>query len=369
MHWKKIVFQILRWAVPAAIIAWLVIDATRKDSFAKLRDQPKHWDLLLLATVLCFAAVVLTMIRWMYLVRALDIPFRLRDALRLGFLGYLLNFISPGSVGGDLFKAVFLARACHGRRAEAAVTVVVDRLIGLYALFLVGMAAIFATGMWRSDSPQVRVICNIVFWCTGIGTAMLLIAALPGFSHGPIARRLHALPRVGHIIERINRANRLYYSRVSVLVMATAMSLVVHSLSAIGVWLIARAVLSDAPSLGAHFVIVPLAMATGAIPLAPNGLGTFEVTVEFLYQHLPSGGAAFAGAGFVVALGYRLITVLIAMIGAGVYVASRREMSDVLHEAEDIADEDDALDNESTAAIAKSDPIDADQRKRVAAAR
>ncbi len=368
MHWKKILFQILRWAVPAAIIAWLVIDATRKDSFAKLRDEPKHWDLLLLAAVLCFAAVVLTMIRWMYLVRALDIPFRLRDALRLGFLGYLLNFISPGSVGGDLFKAVFLARACHGRRTEAAVSVVVDRLIGLYALFLVGTAAIFITGMGHSDSPQIRVICSIVFWCTGIGTAMLVVAALPGFSHGPIARRLHALPRVGHIIERINQANRLYYSRMSVLVLATAMSLVVHSLSSVGVWLIARGVLRDAPSLGAHFVIVPLAMATGAIPLAPNGLGTFEVTVNFLYEHLPS-GAAFAGAGFVVALGYRLITVLIAIIGAGVYLASRREMSDVLHEAEDIVEDDEARDENDASAIVQSDREIGERSKHVAAAR
>jgi uncharacterized membrane protein YbhN (UPF0104 family) len=127
------------------------------------------------------------------------------------------------------------------------------------------------------------------------------------------------------------------------------MSIVVHSLNAVGVWLIARGVLSDAPSLGAHFVIVPLAMATGAIPLAPNGLGTFEVTVEFLYQHLPNGIAAVPSAGFVVALGYRLITVVIAMIGAGVYFASRREMSEVLHEAEEAVDEEESDDEEAVA--------------------
>jgi len=44
-------------------------------------------------------------------------------------------------------------------------------------------------------------------------------------------------------------------------------------------------------------VIVPLAMATGAIPLAPNGLGTFEVSAEFLYQHLPNGMAALPAQG------------------------------------------------------------------------
>jgi uncharacterized membrane protein YbhN (UPF0104 family) len=80
-------------------------------------------------------------------------------------------------------------------------------------------------------------------------------------------------------------------------------------------------------------------MATGAIPLAPNGLGTFELVVKMLYQYLPSGTAAAASAGLLVALGYRLITVLIAMVGAGIYLVSRREMSAVLHQAHELAEE------------------------------
>jgi glycosyltransferase 2 family protein len=340
-HRMKKVWQVLRWVLPAAIIAWLVIDAMRNDSFAQLRDQPKRWDLLAAATVLCFCAVVNTMMRWRMLVRAIGIPLSVRDTLRLGFLGYLFNFVSPGAVGGDLFKAVFLARSCEGKKTEAAMTVIVDRLIGLYALFLIGTIAILVTGMNQLPAQEVRIVCQIVFWCTGIGTVMIAISALPGFSHGPIARRLHALPRVGRLIERVNEANRLYYSRIGVLLIAIAMSLVTHSLYATGVWLISKGVLAQSPSLGDHFVVVPLAMATGAIPLAPNGLGTFEVTVEFLYQHLPNGAAAIPSAGFVVALGYRIITVLIAMVGAGIYLASRREMSEVLHEAEEVAEHED----------------------------
>jgi uncharacterized protein (TIRG00374 family) len=149
---KKLLVHLLRWMVPAAIIVWLVVNAIHNDSFTRMRDAPKQWDLLAIATVLCFAAVALTIVRWYFLVRTLDIPFQIRDAFRFGFLGYLYNFITPGSVGGDLFKAVFLAHGNRGRRAEAAVTVVVDRLIGLYALFLVGATAILLSGMWRIDS-------------------------------------------------------------------------------------------------------------------------------------------------------------------------------------------------------------------------
>ena len=53
--------------------------------------------------------------------RALGIPFTLRNAFRLGFMGYLLNFVGPGAVGGDLFKAYFVASDQKSRRAEAVV--------------------------------------------------------------------------------------------------------------------------------------------------------------------------------------------------------------------------------------------------------
>ncbi len=39
-------------------------------------------------------------------VRALDVPMTLAEAVRLGFMGNLLNQVSVGSVGGDLFKAI-----------------------------------------------------------------------------------------------------------------------------------------------------------------------------------------------------------------------------------------------------------------------
>ncbi len=108
---KKLLLIVVRWIFPLAIIGWLMVNAAQNDSFSRMRDAPKQWDLLALATVLCFAAVLLTIVRWYFLVRALEIPFRVRDAFRLGFLGYLYNFITPGSVGGDFFKAVFLRAA------------------------------------------------------------------------------------------------------------------------------------------------------------------------------------------------------------------------------------------------------------------
>jgi hypothetical protein len=330
---KKPLLLLLQWGVPGAIIAYLVTQVVKNGSFAKLVDQPKQWDLLALAAVVCFIGTLLTIVRWHFLVRAVDLPLKLRDTLRLGFLGYWWNFVLPGGVGGDLVKAGFLAKEQPGRRTEAALTVLVDRIVGLYGLFLLATAAIFWTDMWHSDSGDVRFACRVMFWCTGISTVALAVSAMPGFSKGPISRWLHELPRVGAFIERINRASRMYYRHWAVLPFSVALTLVAQGLLTIGIWLVARGLLGNAPTLGQHFVIVPMAMITGVLPLAPNGLGTFEALVEFMYRQL-MGTNAIDGAGFLVSIGYRLITVLIAIIGAFVYYFNRREMTAVLHEAE-----------------------------------
>jgi len=123
-----------------------------------------------------------------------------------------------------------------------------------------------------------------------------------------------------------------------VLPFAVFMTFVAQSLYAVGIWLVARALVSDAPTLGEHFVIVPMAMITGVLPLAPNGLGTFEALMEWMYRELMA-GHAIKGAGLLVSFGYRLITVLIAAVGAIVYWAGRREVSEVMHEAEVAAEQ------------------------------
>src|SRR2546430_8221736 len=47
------------------------------------------------------------------------------------------NAFLLGSTGGDVIKAWYVAHETHHKKAEAVATVVVDRLIGLLALFII----------------------------------------------------------------------------------------------------------------------------------------------------------------------------------------------------------------------------------------
>jgi len=335
MALKKLILTALKIGISAAIIAWLIWDATKaKDGtnvFAQLVEQPKNWGTLVAAGAFCTAAVLLTFVRWWYLVRALEVPCRFADALRISFWGYLFNLAPLGIVGGDLVKAVMLAHEQHGYRARSVASVVVDRIIGLYLLFVVASTAILLTGFWQTDVAKIRAVCNATFLLTGLGALGIAVMLTPGVTDGRATRALGRIPRVGHIIESLIDAVRMYRRKPGVLLVASAMSVGVHCLFAVGCYLIACGLPGQVLTLGSYFVIMPLSSAANVLPLPA---GPLETAMEFLYTHVPERVAITKGQGLVVALTYRLITVLIAGLGIGYYFGNRRELAEVIHEAE-----------------------------------
>ena len=110
-------------------------------------------------------------------------------------------------------------------------------------------------------------------------------------------------------------------------------SVVTHSMFALSLYLIAQAMFVHVPTLREHLILVPLGMVAGSLPLAPAGFGAFEFAIEKLYQIIPA-ATDIDVAGILVALVYRLLTILVAMIGIVVYWSSRREVQQVLDEVE-----------------------------------
>jgi uncharacterized protein (TIRG00374 family) len=333
---KKLLGTLLKLGISIGLIAYLIWNAThgadKANVFTNLRDEPKNWWLLACAWAVSAAAVVLTFVRWWYLVRALGIPCRFADAIRISFWGYLFNLAPLGIVGGDLVKAVMLAHEHRQYRAKAVASVLFDRVIGLYLLFIVATVAILFTGLWRIDEPKIAWICCATFIITGGGAAGIALMYVPGVLDGPISRALGRLPKVGRLITSLIDAVGLYRYKPKVLIVSSLMCIVVQCLFAAGIYLIARGLSDNVLSLGMHFVVWPLSSAVGVLPLP---FGPTEAVLDYLYASVPQAGLSIPkGQGLVVTLCYRLITVLIAGLGIGYYFRNRREVSLAIHEEE-----------------------------------
>src|SRR5512142_1488479 len=86
--------------------------------------------------VLAFAAYVVAMtlnaVKWQILLRAQGIRIPFPALLRFQFIGFFFNNLPSATVAGDVMRGYGLARYTD-RTADAAVSVIVDRIIGLTA--------------------------------------------------------------------------------------------------------------------------------------------------------------------------------------------------------------------------------------------
>ncbi len=352
MKSKRYLFTFLKFIIPLLILGWLFANIDRQQ-LQQLWQQQINWAVLSAGFALVMLAVCISFVRWYLLVRALDIPFTLADAFRLSFVAYLLNFVGVGAVGGDLFKAFFIAREQPGRRPEAVATVVLDRIIGMFALLLLTSSAILVSGV-ADAAPIVRAICNLTLVGTVVAVVMVALVLIPRFSHGRLVRSLTRIPKVGPIIGRLLIAVSIYRSRMDILAVVGLMSIGIHVLLALSLFLVATSVFDQHPTLGEHFIIVPLSLVAGALPLTPAGLGTFEMAMSELYKLLPAHGG---GDGFIVALAYRMLTIVIAVIGVFYYWFSRREMSELIEKAEEETAAIETRRAGETQPVAESEPV------------
>jgi uncharacterized protein (TIRG00374 family) len=333
---KKYVFLFLKIAISAGIIAYLVWTTTKgegkENALANLKNQQKNWEFLACAWAVAASAAMLTFVRWWYLMRALEIPCRFRDALRVSFWGYLFNFLPLGIVSGDVVKVAMLSHELPKYKSRAATSVFVDRAIGLYLMFVVASAAILLTGYLDFSPPVIRKICWATIGVTVAGALGIGLAMTPMVIDGKLVCRLEGMPRAGRVIKNMLDAVRTYRSKPTVLIFSSLMSVGVHLLFSTAIYLIARGLPGTVPPFNLFFVVVPMSFATQVIPFS---LGPLELAMEALYQNVPATvGAIIVGQGFVVALVYRIVTLLIAALGTYYYLGNRREVTAAIHESD-----------------------------------
>lgn len=317
----------MKWPVALGIIGYL-INKNRAD-FENFGSRHIEWHFLLIALVTCLISVVATLVRWYLLVWAQEFPFKFRDALRLGFLGYLFNYIAPGTIGGDVVKAAMLVRLQKNRRLVAASTVIIDRLMGLVSLMVVAAGA----SLFAPDFDGRARVDKIVWGGTLIGGGLLAVLLHPIASRSRPILWLTRLPKVGHVIGELAEATGLYQSRRLVILLGLLIGVVGQFGVISSFYFCARAISPPTaiPSYMTHILLIPIAELVGVVVPTPGGMGALEAAVQKSYQI-----AGFEpGLGLMAALGYRLITIVVACIGGIFYVTSRAELNRVM--AEDAA--------------------------------
>jgi uncharacterized protein (TIRG00374 family) len=246
--------------------------------------------LLVLALVFHAAILLITSCRWKLLLSVQDVQLGYWETVRLVLIGVCFNFVSPGAVGGDLVKMGLVAQQVKDKKAESALTVVLDRSIGLLGLFLVAtFAVLFYTPFMLALEKKFRAIQVAAFLVGACGLVGTLGLILIEFRH-----RFMGILRIASIINycktklptiivsffaRLVDALKLYRQNHATVLIAVALSILIHLCLATNLFFIAISVGENTLNLGDCFLAVPIANAIALTPITPGGLGTRDATI------------------------------------------------------------------------------------------
>ncbi|MBI1381380.1 MAG: flippase-like domain-containing protein [Planctomycetaceae bacterium] len=281
---------------------------------------------LALAFLAFFTALSFGITRWWRLLWIAGCNVRWWDAFRLTYLGMFFNLVVPGLTGGDVVKAVLAVRENPGRRADALVSVVMDRLLGLVALAALAMVVIVWLG---GPFEELRLPMALALVAMVVGALVYTSTALRRLVR--FESLLARLP-LGQRLLEVDRAVLVYTRRPGEVLLAFALSLGNHFAAIAGVMALGVAFGVPQSVIGwwQYVAIVPVANIVSALPIAPGGWGVGEAAFHFLFELVGASGAM----GVAVSVTYRLCQLVVGLLG-GLYLlrpARRAELRQIEQE-------------------------------------
>jgi uncharacterized membrane protein YbhN (UPF0104 family) len=122
--------NLLKIVISVGLVAWAFSKIDLKQVGAQLATA-NPW-LIVAALALFELAIVINGAKWQVLLRAQGVHVPFGAVLQFLFTGFFFNNFLPANVGGDVIRGYGLARYTD-RGADAAVSVIVDRIVGLTA--------------------------------------------------------------------------------------------------------------------------------------------------------------------------------------------------------------------------------------------
>lgn len=331
---KQFVTNFCKYGLGLGLLAWVIWSnwypppGNERGGIREVLNGPEQLTPLLLGTAIYLVSVSLTFVRWYVLVRAQDLPFTMTNAVRLGLVGVSMSTLLPGSIGGDLFKAAFIARE-QSRRTVAVATVLIDRVIGLLGLIwlVVLLGAVFwlsgndAMHKHRSLQLMVTALAGVV---VGSGLAWVVVGVLPQWRAARIADAFGRIPKIGHSVAELWRALWMYRLQGRSVALALGLALIGHVGFVLTFFFAAQAFLprgqmAQIPSLEESFLIVPIGMTCQAGIPTPGGVGGGEYVFGKLYALIGKP----ENLGILASIVARLIAIGVSVVGYLVYLGMK----------------------------------------------
>ncbi|HMD55181.1 MAG TPA: lysylphosphatidylglycerol synthase transmembrane domain-containing protein [Phycisphaerae bacterium] len=306
--------------LPANYLAQVNGEPEVETGLVHLIQTANLW-LLLAALSMLGLPFVITSWRWQKLLAVQEIDLTYSKALTLTFVGQFYSTFLPGTTSGDIVKIMYTGRLT-GQKTKSAVTVVLDRVIGLMGLIIVGGAAAGIQLLYDwNHNPAGAAATDQLLIHVLLLTGGILLAAIFG-SMVYFSARIRRTFGLDALIERLplpefvkhaDRTLRVYRGHLGVITVALAASIVSQAVLPMAGFLAGRAFGMHA-AFGCYMAYVPVAALAASLPFVPpQGIGVMDY---ILLHFFVTRGVDTASQAFALAQAVRFMPICWNLVGA-----------------------------------------------------
>jgi len=290
---------------------------------------------LVLACVLFGVTYMLAAVRWWFLMRVQKINVSLRVAAALTLIGQFYNSFMLGAIGGDIVKVVYLQKYAPRQKTHAALSIVMDRVLGLFVLLCASLLSLpwQLRSLMQKDQASDAIVGLLIAFSVIVAGAIAM-ATFP-FHRAPEGLRAIWRRVPGrHVLALVVSGFRQHGHALHLTLAGAATGAVLTLVLVLGGYCIARGIGLDVTYLQL-LVIMTVAICIVSLPISIGGHGVREGIFVLMF-------AAFgiisvdrqSGAGqepaILFSLLFFIIPVVWSLVGAVVYLTYRHEYGPVL---------------------------------------
>jgi uncharacterized protein (TIRG00374 family) len=242
---------------------------------------------------------------------------------QLVLIGTFFNYFMPGGVGGDVVKAFYIARDFPASKTKVIISVLMDRIVGLFSMILLAMAMMLWQWEALEHSPQLKMIfiflCLIllafcIFWAVVFSDRLektnivnKVVSILPGKA---------SMTKVLNSLTSYRKGRKGFFIALSLSLIAQISSVLFFYIAGQGLGF------SEIP-FTTYLFVVPVGFMIQAIPIAPAGIGIGQAAFLFLFT-LATKEQSSLGPSTITA--FQLATFFYGIIGAFCYLNISRKI-------------------------------------------
>jgi len=284
---RRHLIVLVKVLVAALLVAWLVRSGTL--DFASLSVYFERPALLTGNLAIFLGTYVIAAVRWRLLLRIAGVELRFARAAQLTFIGAFFNVVAPGNIGGEVVKAIYVARDLAPEvRPRVYLVAFLDRLVAVAGLVAVAVVLNLGAGASKAADAKLAIIL--------LAVATIVLPAIGLVLVRRFARRdVELAPTASGVAKlraRLIAAARLVAEKPGALILGLLLSALIHVCAIVWFAAVGTAVLDQHVAVTQMATVYPLGMLSVLLPISYAGFGVGHLAFEQLFTMVGLTGGA-----------------------------------------------------------------------------